>query len=206
MRLPVQRLWHPLLLSRGRGNRVEGRGPGAAFLRLATTVYGTSSDNVVEVGRNFSTGGARIHIAGAGNRVVIGDDVRFSGSIRVHGFGLRVSIGHRSDVKRTHIVAWEANVAIGDDCLVAARVHLRSNDIHPITDRATGARLNPPRDVVVGSRVWIATEAVFLKGARVADDCVVGFRALVTRAFEEPACVIAGNPARIVRRGIAWAR
>jgi serine acetyltransferase len=35
---------------------------------------------------------------------------------------------------------------------------------------------------------------------------VVGAMSVVTHQFSEPAVIIAGNPARIVRRNIAWVR
>lgn len=210
-RLPLPRprmpfgQWRPAILA-GRGNRVEGPGLGGLAVRLLTAFWGASSDNLVRVGRNFGTGGLAIHVAGAGNRVEIGDDVRFSGEIKVRGFGLTVRIGDRCDVKRTHILACEAGVEIGRDCLVAADVQLRASDMHRMVDRASGQPVNPARPIVVGDNVWLCAEAVLLKGARVPDGCVVGLRSVVTRGFDEPDCVLAGSPARVVRRGIAWSR
>ncbi len=196
---------YPALLAR-RGNRVEGRGWAVAWLRLTTFFFGPSADNRVTVGRNFRTRGLAIVVSGAGNRVTIGDDVAFSGTIEVRGFNLTVSIGDRCDVKKTRILASDAHVRIGDDCLIAAGVHIRTSDMHAITDRASGHRINPARDVVVGDGVWLAGEAALLKGARLRDGCVVGFRSVVTGAFDEADCVLAGVPARVVRRGIAWTR
>lgn len=198
-------IYHPALIAR-RGNRFEGRGLGAAWLRLTTLFYGPSSDNLVKVGRKFRTKGLVITVAGAGNRVEIGHDVSFSGRIEVRGFGLTVKIGDRCDAKRTRIIAADAGVGIGDDCLIAAGVHIRTSDMHVIVDRAGGERVNPPRSVVVGNGVWIAGEAALLKGAGVPDGCVVGFRSVVTQVFAETDCVLAGVPARVARRGIAWTR
>ncbi|GEP00822.1 acyltransferase [Methylobacterium haplocladii] len=204
---PGRPLWiyYPALLAR-RGNRVEGRGWAAAWLRLTTFFFGPSADNVVRVGRNFRTRGLAIVVSGAGNRVEIGDDVAFSGNIELRGFNLTVTIGDRCDAKKTRILASDANVRIGDDCLIAAGVHIRTSDMHAITDRVSGDRINPASDVVVGNAVWLAGEAALLKGARLPDGCVVGFRSVVTHSFDEPDSVLAGAPARVVRRGVAWTR
>lgn len=53
-------------------------------------------------------------------------------------------------------------------------------------------------DVVIGSDVWIANEAVIMSGVDVGHGAVIGARAIVTR--DVPAyAVVAGNPARIVK-------
>lgn len=62
---------------------------------------------------------------------------------------------------------------------------------------ATGLRLRG--DTVIGNDVWIGREAVIMPGIRVGDGAIVGTRAVVSR--DVPAyAVVAGNPARIVRR------
>ena len=190
----------------GRGNRVEAPGRGGLVVKLATSFWGASSDNLVRVGQGFRTRQLGIRVAGANNRIEIGDDVRFDGTISVRGFGLTVRIGDRCDIKKTHLIACDAGAEIGRDCLVATGVIIRTSDMHAIVDRASGQRINAAQDVVVGNDVWLGAETVLLKGARVPDGCVVGLRSTVTRGFDEPDCVLVGTPARIVRRGIAWSR
>jgi chloramphenicol O-acetyltransferase type B len=53
-------------------------------------------------------------------------------------------------------------------------------------------------NVVIGSDVWIANEAVIMSGVDVGHGAVIGARAVVTR--DVPAyAVVAGNPSRIVK-------
>jgi acetyltransferase-like isoleucine patch superfamily enzyme len=55
------------------------------------------------------------------------------------------------------------------------------------------------RPVVLGDDVWVGAGAVILKGVTVGDGAVVAARAVVTR--DVPAdTVVAGNPARVVKR------
>ncbi len=57
-------------------------------------------------------------------------------------------------------------------------------------------------DTVIGHDVWIGMEALILPGVRIGHGAVVGARSVVTRDVPDYA-VVAGNPARIVRRRYA---
>ncbi|MDQ2633632.1 MAG: type B chloramphenicol O-acetyltransferase [Pseudomonadota bacterium] len=57
----------------------------------------------------------------------------------------------------------------------------------------------PAGDTVIGSDVWIGSEAVFMPGVKVGDGAVIGTRALVTRDIE-PYAIVGGNPATVIRK------
>lgn len=54
-------------------------------------------------------------------------------------------------------------------------------------------------DVEIGNDVWIGQEAVILSGVKIGDGAVVGVRAVVT-ANVPPYAVVAGNPARVLKK------
>ena len=54
-------------------------------------------------------------------------------------------------------------------------------------------------DTVVGNDVWIGERATVLPGVSIGDGAIVGSLAVVSRDVE-PYTVVAGNPAREVRR------
>ena len=54
-------------------------------------------------------------------------------------------------------------------------------------------------DTVIGHDVWIGMESLVMPGVRIGHGAVVGARAVVTRDVPDYA-VVAGNPARLVRR------
>lgn len=56
---------------------------------------------------------------------------------------------------------------------------------------------SPP--VVIGKYCWLGMGAVILPGVVLGDFTVVGAGAIVTRSFPEGYCVLAGNPAGIIR-------
>ncbi len=61
---------------------------------------------------------------------------------------------------------------------------------------------HPPKskgDVVIGNDVWIGTEAMIMSGVTIGDGAVIGARAMVAKDVE-PYTVVAGNPARVIRK------
>lgn len=60
-------------------------------------------------------------------------------------------------------------------------------------------------DTRIGKRCFIGAMAVILPGITIGDNCIVGSGSVVTK--DVPAgCVVAGNPARILREGIKTSR
>jgi acetyltransferase-like isoleucine patch superfamily enzyme len=47
--------------------------------------------------------------------------------------------------------------------------------------------------------VWVAMGAIILPGVKLGDFTTVGAGAIVTKSFPEGYCVIAGNPAKIIK-------
>ncbi|WP_417419112.1 type B chloramphenicol O-acetyltransferase [Hoeflea sp.] len=58
---------------------------------------------------------------------------------------------------------------------------------------------SPAGDTVVGNDVWIGSEAIILPGVKIGDGAVIGTRAVVTRDVE-PYTIVAGNPAKEIRK------
>lgn len=54
-------------------------------------------------------------------------------------------------------------------------------------------------DVIIGDRVWIAYRAIILPGVTIGEGAVVGAGSVVTKDVE-PYTIVAGNPARFIRK------
>ncbi|MFS0754941.1 acyltransferase [Noviherbaspirillum sp. 1P10PC] len=96
-------------------------------------------------------------------------------------------------------------IEIGNDCLFA-NVAIYSSDMHGIFSVEDGRRINTSADVAIDARVWIARDAVILKGTKIGADSVVAAGAVVGKRFSEANCLIGGAPAKLLRAGIRWDR
>ena len=97
------------------------------------------------------------------------------------------------------------HITIGAGCLIASGTLLTISDMHSILDLETGLRLNPPGDITLADKVWLAHEATVLKGSTIGSDCVIGYRSIVRGAVPSNSLAV-GTPARVVRSGIIWDR
>lgn len=57
-----------------------------------------------------------------------------------------------------------------------------------------------PRSIILGEKCWVGMNSVILPGVVLGDHTVVGAGSVVTKSFEDGYCVIAGNPAKIIRK------
>ncbi len=91
--------------------------------------------------------------------------------------------------------AQDAHIYIGKGCHIANNVGIITTN-HDICDPATHVE---GKDVVLGEKCWIGVNSVVLPGVVLGPHTTVGAGAVVTKSFPEGYCVIAGNPAKIIR-------
>jgi acetyltransferase-like isoleucine patch superfamily enzyme len=106
---------------------------------------------------------------------------------RAASLGARVSIG-------AYCVIGHARV--GDDVRMGSRVSIPSGKRQHLDDQGRPADLTRLDSVTVVSRVWLGEGAIIM--ADIGDRCIVAAGAVVSQPMAE-ACLIAGNPARVVR-------
>lgn len=53
--------------------------------------------------------------------------------------------------------------------------------------------------MILGRNVFIGCNCIILKGTKLGDNCIVGAGSVVHGEFPE-GCVLAGNPARIIKK------
>ena len=92
-----------------------------------------------------------------------------------------------------------ARVTVGDDCILGSCI-LVDTDYHSVdVDRREPGAAVVTKPVSVGRNVWVGGRATVLKGVSIGDDSVVGYGAVVVEDVPS-GVVVAGNPARVVRR------
>ncbi len=161
--------------------------PGSRIVRYPCTVRGRRH---VRLGRELTVGiGLRLDAFGtadAGILITIGDNVEINDHV------------HIAAIKR---------IVIGNDVLIASRVFISDHNHGDLDgDTLTNGPAVPPakrplnaRPVVIGARVWIGEAALILPGITIGEGSIIGGGAVVTH--DVPAgCVVAGNPARMLRR------
>lgn len=96
-------------------------------------------------------------------------------------------------------------VIIGKDCLFAANTTILASDGHAIFDTNNKIINKPYFGVHIGNHVWICRNVTITKDVIIPNNCIIGISSLVNKAnsFEEN-CIIAGIPARVIKKNITW--
>lgn len=164
------------------------------------------SGNLVKIAEGSEFAGS-IKVYGTGNRVLIGEGTKIQASILVKGSNQTVSIGDFTTIAGAYILCQEGcHVSIGRWCMFSRDIEIRTTDAHSVVDRKTGQRLNTPASISIGDHVWVGVRALISKGAKVPSDSIIGAMSFVNSSFEEDGVIVAGVPAKIIRRGITWNR
>ena len=108
---------------------------------------------------------------------------------------------HRDDLKIFQVPGcyWQnhkGKIVIGRGCYVAPNVGLitTNHDINNLDNHVEG------KDIVIGDKCWIGMNAMILPGVVLGEKTIVGAGAVVTHSFPDGKCIIAGVPAKIIRK------
>ena len=142
-------------------------------------------------------------------KIIINNHNRYRKMKIYAGHNSTVEIGSGTTAEDVIIMLKESQgnrVIIGKNCMLSYGVFIRTDDSHTIYNTTTKQVINVSKDVEIGNHVWLASNCQILKGSAIPSNCVVGTNSVVTKAFNEENCVIAGNPAKVVKRDINWDR
>ncbi len=137
----------------------------------------------------------------------IGSDVTLNGITTLSGATVwgtpTLQIGDHSYIGYQVTITVGPSIRIGRHVLVADRVSLVGYDGHP-KDPVERANHRPaPREegrpIIIEDNVWICSYATVLRGVTVGEGAIVAAHAVVTEDVP-PYTVVAGNPARVVKK------
>lgn len=169
--------------------------------------------NRVKYGKHLRLGGWPFVFRFPQAEITIGRDCSINSSFFSNLLGLysrtilvakrtgKIQIGDRVGISGSTIYAWE-QIRIGNDTIIGANCKIFDNDFHSIDpeERRQGLTEHVPvRPVIIGNNVFVGCNCIILKGTVLGDNCVVGAGSVVHGTFEAGS-VLAGNPARIIRR------
>lgn len=170
--------------------------------------------NRTDYGKNLTLKGLPFIYNTAGSKITIGEDCTIKSSFLSNLVGLysrsiivtrvkgaEIHIGNRVGISGATIYA-RKGITIGDDTNIGGNVKILDNDFHPIDPEARRKDIKEQigtRPVKIGRNCFVGCNALILKGTVLGDNCVVGAGAVVSGIFEDNS-VIAGNPARVIRK------
>lgn len=168
--------------------------------------HGRGRNNRLHIGKNANLSNSfLLEYWGDDCTVDIGNNTHLGKVQIVAAQGACFQIGAGSSIQGLHAVLYEGGrIIIGEDCMFSHNVQLWQTDTHPIFDKKTGKRINKVRSITIGNHVWMGANAILLGGADIGSGSIVGMNSVSSSKIPSHV-IIAGNPARIIRRDIVWA-
>lgn len=173
------------------------------------TIKISGENNTLRIGKNCRIQNCEIRLKGRNNTILIGDHVVFkSGKIYLAGGeGQEITIGNGTTVEGAYLLSDEnASITIGEDCMLATDILIRTGDKHSIVELETGKRVNYSESIMLGKHVWLGRSVQLLKGASLPDNTIVGAGSLVNKKFTDNYTVVAGVPSKVVKHNVNWLR
>lgn len=167
-----------------------------------------------EYGKNLLLKGVPVIFNKGGAKLKIGNNVTIKSSFLSNLVGLYsrtiivtrtpeavIEIGNNVGISGATIYA-RKGIYIGENTMIGGNSKILDNDFHPIEVEARNADIKEKigcKEVKIGKNCFIGCNSIILKGTELGDGCVVGAGAVVSGKFEGNS-VIAGNPARVIKR------
>lgn len=174
----------------------------------------------VEYGKNLLLKGVPV-IFNRGGVLQLGNNVTIKSSFLSNLVGLycrtiivtrtpqaKIIIGNNVGISGATVYA-RKGIYIGENTCIGGNCKILDNDFHPIDTEGRlklladvhggDSDLVPSKEIKIGKNCFIGCNSIILKGTVLGDGCVVGAGAVVSGKFEDN-CVIAGNPARVIKK------
>ncbi len=168
-------------------------------------------DNKVYITKtSFNAGMLKLHFCDARNntfKIGSNNNIHMNAQIRGQdGYAIIGNNNHICDVTLYMLCSGTTTLTIGNDNLFSEKIILWAGEGHSIINPETNKVSNLGGNIVIGNKNWICMNVCFLKRAKIGNGCIVGYGAIVCGDLSnEDRCVIAGNPANIVKHNILWA-
>lgn len=123
-------------------------------------------------------------------------------TIMVARYGGRIEIGDGFGISGTTIYS-TSSIKIGKNATIGANCKIIDNDFHPLDPEQRRLNLNEEHTarapITIGDNCFIGMNSIILKGTTLGNNVVVGAGSVVHGTFPDN-CIIAGNPAKVIRK------
>lgn len=187
-----------------KGVKVVNKGKG----RIKKYIWGMN--NTIVIGEGSKLDNVKFRIVGNNNRIIFGNNciVMKNNSFWMEGSNIEIIIGNNCTFNHSnHFCAQEneTKIILGDDCMFSNNIIVRTSDSHKVLDKETGERVNNPENIVIGKHVWVAAQALILKGVKIGEDSIIATKAVVSKDVPSGS-IVAGVPAKVVKTNVTWSR
>lgn len=150
---------------------------------------------------------SNIRVQGNNNTLIIHENAAIRGQILIKGNNQKVVIGENTTFQSVYLLCQEScDITIGANCMFSRDIEVRTTDAHSVIDIDTNKRINKPGSIFIDDHVWVSLRVIINKGVSIASDNVVGAGAFLNGNYSESNTVIAGCPAKVVKKGVTWNR
>lgn len=120
--------------------------------------------------------------------------------------GAEVTIGDKAIFGAYNMIYCEKSVSFGSGFLSSWKCQILDSDTHKIVDIETGKTEETKKEIRIGSNCWLGNNVMINKGVWLPDNTIVASRSLITKDLRKEGlfCVLAGIPAKVVRRNKKW--
>ena len=191
----------------GRGKRIVMSIPTRIKLRYKFKQF----EQNARIGENLNICVRANCVAEKPGQITLGKHCRVYGTLQSQGDG-RITIGDHTCIYERAVVGSVDRIEIGNCVIISNHVHIFDNNNHPTSPKCrrqmcmdgfegdswrwTHADSKP---IVIEDNVWIGEYAAVLKGVTIGKGSIVASHAVVTKDVP-PYSIVAGNPARVVKR------
>jgi len=132
-----------------------------------------------------------------------------SGCYFTVGRDATIEVGENTYIAHEVAINAKNNIHIGKDCLISFQVVMMDYDGHRIEDKENNPLVytdgGRTAAIIIGDHVWIGYRAKIMKGITIGNGAIIAAGSTVTADVPEN-CIVAGCPAKIIKRRIEWKR
>lgn len=106
-------------------------------------------------------------------------------------------------ISQTALIAYNANIFIGNYTIIGGGVKIYTTDFHPVNylqrrNYESNILNMLCKDVNIGHDCFIGAGSIVLKGVTIGNNTIIGAGSIVTQSIPSN-CIAAGNPCKVIR-------
>jgi acetyltransferase-like isoleucine patch superfamily enzyme len=117
--------------------------------------------------------------------------------------GAILNIGDKFRITTNSSIICYKKITFGSNVIISWDTIIMDTDFHKILD-LNGNIINSPKEISIGDNVWIGMRVTILKGTKVENNNIIASNSLLNKPFDGSFQIIAGNPAKVVKKDVTW--